>query len=72
MHDQQTGQLREAMRNVSVLTFNAVEGGRSGDNMSLRGFYTFGDTYLYGVRDTAQYDRETFNLEQKDSHAHHT
>ncbi len=66
IHDQQTGQLREAMRNVSGLTFNAAEGGRSGDNMMLRGFYTFGDMYLDGVRDTAQYNRETFNLEQID------
>jgi catecholate siderophore receptor len=58
--------LREALRNVSGLTFNAAEGGRSGDNMSLRGFYTFGDMYLDGIRDTAQYNRETFNLEQVD------
>ena len=41
-------------------------GGRSGDNMNLRGFYTFGDMYLDGIRDTAQYNRETFNLEQID------
>jgi len=66
MHDQQVSSLREALSNVSGLTFNAAEGGRSGDNMMLRGFYTFGDIYLDGVRDTAQYNRETFNLEQVD------
>lgn len=66
MEEQQVGSLREAMRNVSGVTFNAAEGGRSGDNMMLRGFYTFGDMYLDGIRDTAQYDRETFNLEQID------
>jgi catecholate siderophore receptor len=66
MEEQQVGSLREALRNVSGLTFNAAEGGRSGDNMSLRGFYTFGDMYLDGIRDTAQYNRETFNLEQID------
>ncbi len=66
MHDQQVGSLREALRNVSGLTFNAAEGGRSGDNFMLRGFYTFGDTYLDGIRDTAQYNRETFNLDQVD------
>ncbi|KAB2308532.1 TonB-dependent siderophore receptor [Betaproteobacteria bacterium SCN2] len=66
MEEQQVGSLREALRNVSGLTFNAAEGGRSGDNMMLRGFYTFGDTYLDGIRDTAQYNRETFNLEQVD------
>ena len=32
----------------------------------LRGFYTFGDMYLDGIRDTAQYNREVFNLEQVD------
>lgn len=66
MVDQQVGSLREALRNVSGLTFNAAEGGRSGDNFMLRGFYTFGDIYLDGIRDTAQYNRETFNLEQVD------
>jgi catecholate siderophore receptor len=66
IHDQQVSSLRDALRNVSGLTFNAGEGGRAGDNMMLRGFYTFGDIYLDGIRDTAQYNRETFNLEQVD------
>ncbi len=66
MEQQQVGSLKEALRNVSGLSFNAAEGGRSGDNMNLRGFYTFGDMYLDGIRDTAQYNRETFNLEQVD------
>ena len=66
MEEQEANSLREALRNVSGLSFNAAEGGRSGDNMMLRGFYTFGDMYLDGIRDTAQYDREVFNLEQVD------
>ena len=66
MEEQEANSLREALRNVSGLSFNAAEGGRSGDNMNLRGFYTFGDMYLDGIRDTAQYNRETFNLEQVD------
>jgi len=66
MEEQQVGSLKEAMRNVSGVSFNAAEGGRSGDNMNLRGFYTFGDVYLDGIRDTAQYNRETFNSEQID------
>ncbi len=66
MEQQQVGSLREALRNVSGLTFNAAEGGRSGDNMNLRSFYTFGDLFMDGIRDTAQYNRETFNLEQID------
>ncbi len=66
LDEQQVGSLKEAMRNVSGLSFNSAEGGRSGDNMNLRGFYTFGDMYLDGIRDTAQYNRETFNFEQID------
>jgi len=66
LQEQQVSTLKDAMRNVPGLTFNAAEGGRSGDNMSLRGFYTFGDMYLDGIRDTAQYNRETFNFEQID------
>lgn len=66
MDEQDASSLREALRNVSGLSFNAAEGGRSGDNMNLRGFYTFGDMYLDGIRDTAQYNREVFNLEQVD------
>lgn len=66
MDEQKASSLREALRNVSGLTFNAAEGGRAGDNMMLRGFYTFGDMYLDGIRDTAQYNRELFNLEQVD------
>ena len=66
MEEQEANSLREALRNVSGLSFNSAEGGRSGDNMNLRGFYTFGDIYLDGIRDTAQYNRELFNLEQVD------
>ena len=66
LHDQQIGSLREALRNVVGLSVNAAEGGRAGDNFNLRGFYTFGDLYLDNMRDTAQYNRETFNLEQVD------
>lgn len=66
LQEQQAGSLQEAMRNVAGISFNAAEGGRAGDNMNLRGFYTFGDMYLDGIRDTAQYNREIFNYEQID------
>lgn len=56
--------LKEALRHVSGLTFNAAEGGRTGDNMNLRGFYSFGDLYLDGIRDVAQVKRDTFNDQQ--------
>lgn len=66
MQETNANTLKEALRHVSGLTFNAAEGGRIGDNMMLRGFYSFGDLYLDGIRDVAQYNRETFNLEQVD------
>ena len=64
MEEQGAKTHKEAMSNVSGVAFNAAEGGRSGDNMTLRGFYTFGDLYRDGIRDTAQYNREVFDLEQ--------
>jgi catecholate siderophore receptor len=64
--DQGADTLRGALRNVPGLTFNAGEGGRIGDNINLRGFYSFGDLYLDGIRDVAQYNRETFFYEQVD------
>lgn len=66
LHDKSEFTLKEALSNVSGLTFNAAEGGRIGDNMNLRGFYTFGDLYLDGIRDVSQYNRDTFNLESVD------
>ncbi len=66
MKDQNQFTLKEALHNVAGLTFNAAEGGRIGDNMNLRGFYTFGDMYLDGIRDASQYNRDAFNLESVD------
>jgi catecholate siderophore receptor len=64
--DQNATTLREALRNVPGLTFNAGEGGRIGDNFTLRGYSVVGDLYLDGIRDNAQYERDLFNLEQVD------
>ncbi|MGL4409180.1 MAG: TonB-dependent receptor [Zoogloea sp.] len=66
MEDRNQTTLKDALSNVAGLTFNAGEGGRIGDNMNLRGFYSFGDLYMDGIRDTAQYNRDTFNLQQVD------
>ena len=62
--DRNADTFREALRNVPSLTFNAGEGGRIGDNITLRGYSAVGDLYLDGIRDIAQYNRETFNLKQ--------
>ncbi len=64
IHDRNADTFREALRNVPGLTFNAGEGGRIGDNLTLRGYSVVGDLYLDGIRDIAQYNRETFNLER--------
>ena len=66
MDDRNADTLKEALRNVAGLTFNAGEGGRIGDNLTLRGYSVVGDLYLDGLRDVAQYNREVFNLEQID------
>jgi catecholate siderophore receptor len=66
MHDRNADSFKEALRNVAGLTFNAGEGGRVGDNITLRGFSVVGDLYLDNIRDIAQYNRETFNLESVD------
>jgi catecholate siderophore receptor len=64
IHDRAADTFREALRNVPGITFNAGEGGRIGDNITLRGFSVVGDLYMDGIRDIAQYNRETFNSEQ--------
>lgn len=64
MKDRSANTLKEALRNVAGITFNAGEGGRIGDNVTLRGYSAVGDMYLDGLRDMAQYNRDTFNLEQ--------
>lgn len=64
IQDRAADTFRGALRNVPSITFNAGEGGRIGDNITLRGFSVVGDLYLDGIRDVAQYNRETFNAEQ--------
>jgi len=64
MDDRNASTLKEALRNVAGLTFNAGEGGRIGDNITIRGFAASSDLYLDGMRDNAQYNRDTFNMER--------
>ena len=61
LQDQGKDSFREALRNVPGITFEAGEGGRIGDSIRLRGFSVSGDIYLDGMRDIAQYNRDTFN-----------
>jgi len=64
MDDRNADTFKEALRNVAGLTFNAGEGGRVGDNITIRGFAASSDFYLDGIRDNAQYNRDTFNLDR--------
>lgn len=64
IEDRKADTLKDALRNVAGLTFNAGEGGRIGDNITIRGFGASSDLYLDGIRDNAQYVRDTYNLER--------
>jgi catecholate siderophore receptor len=56
--------LRDALRNVTGISFQAGEGGGAqGDNLSLRGFNARNDFFLDGVRDQGSYFRDVFNIE---------
>jgi catecholate siderophore receptor len=64
--DRGAASLAQALQNAPGITFAAGEGGRIGDNFSMRGFPIYGDLYLDGLRDVAQYNRDVFNLQQID------
>ncbi|MES2364222.1 MAG: TonB-dependent receptor [Pseudomonadota bacterium] len=64
IHDQGKDSFKSALENVIGITFEAGEGGRIGDNIRLRGFSVAGDIYLDGMRDIAQYNRDTFNYDR--------
>jgi catecholate siderophore receptor len=64
MQDQGAATLKDALRNVPGITFAAGEGGRSGDQVVIRGFSAATDTYRDGMRDIGQYNRDAFNDEK--------
>ncbi len=64
MAEQGAANLKDVLKNVSGITFAAGEGGRSGDQVILRGFAAFNDMYRDGQRDVAQYNRDPFNDEK--------
>ena len=65
MDEQGATTLRDALRNVTGITFQAGEGGTpAGDQMTIRGFSARTDMFIDGIRDTGGYARDTFNLEQ--------
>ncbi len=62
--DKNLDTLRAALHSVSGIAFEAGEGGAIGDLIRLRGFSTRGDIFQDGLRDIAQYNRDTFNQDR--------
>lgn len=58
--------LTDVLRNVPGISFDAGENGFStnNNNFSLRGFDTSGSIFIDGVRDSGNYARDVFNIEQ--------
>jgi catecholate siderophore receptor len=57
--------LRDVLRNVPGISFQAGEGGvPAGDQLSIRGFSARTDLFIDGVRDLGGYTRDSFNIEQ--------
>ena len=66
MRAQAATSLRDVLRNVPGITFQAGEGGGGlpGDTFTMRGFSAGNDMFIDGVRDVGGYSRDAFNLEQ--------
>ncbi len=60
--------LSDVLRNTPGITFLAGEGGNAssadGDSFFLRGFDATNSVFVDGVRDSGQYSRDVFNIEQ--------
>jgi catecholate siderophore receptor len=63
LKDQNDTRLQDALRNVPGITFNSGEGAARGDTVNLRGFSAFNDFFLDGIRDSAVYTRDSFDLD---------
>lgn len=65
MEEQNALSLRQALYNVSGITFNAGEGGAgSGDSINIRGFSANANMQVDGLRDSGQNNRtDLFNVE---------
>lgn len=64
MQSQGSTSLTSAISRVPGITVGAAEGGQIGNNINLNGFSARTDLYLDGMRDPAQYYRDTFALEE--------
>ncbi|MCW7538990.1 TonB-dependent siderophore receptor [Aquabacterium sp. A7-Y] len=64
MDDKNYDTLKAAMHTVTGIAFEAGEGGAIGDLIRIRGFSARGDIFQDGMRDIAQYNRDTFNQDR--------
>jgi catecholate siderophore receptor len=65
MAEQGATTLRDVLRNVAGITFQAGEGGvPAGDQLTIRGFSARTDMFIDGVRDFGGYSRDPYNVEQ--------
>ncbi len=64
IQEQNAVSLRDVLRNVPGISFQAGEGGvPAGDQLAIRGFGARTDIFIDGVRDIGGYTRDSFNLE---------
>ena len=65
-NEQGARNLTEVLRNTPGISFNAGENGfgSNTNDFSLRGFSTSGNIFVDGVRDSGNFTRDAFNLEQ--------
>lgn len=65
LQDQRAVDLKDALRNTPGITVNSGEAGQNGgDNFNMRGYSAVTDIFIDGVRDSAQYSRDLFGIEQ--------
>lgn len=63
LKDQNVSNVKDALRNISGITFRAGEGGNQGDTPYIRGFSAQNDVFRDGIRDPGWYTRDAFNIE---------
>ena len=63
LKEQSSATVKDALRNVSGITFRAGEGGNQGDTPYIRGFSAQSDIFRDSVRDPGWYTRDAFNLD---------
>src|SRR5476649_2626763 len=64
MQSQGSTSLTSAISRVPGITVGAAEGGQIGNNINLNGFSARTDLYLDGMRDSGQYYRDIFAIEE--------